>query len=169
MKKLFTLILALALILPAATLADPDVKSMTDQQLRDLISACSAELQARATTPEGWILLFEYEGSAVYQIGEAKVSSSKKYLNVPVAVVNNTDQSITFSPSYTTCNGWEINTFGCDASGNAKKKTELIFSLEDAEVQSLDEITSLKFLWIVYDGNFHTLFKEETPTEHRFW
>ena len=43
MKKLITIILAMAMLLPAVALADlPDITSLSDQELKDLIEVCSA-------------------------------------------------------------------------------------------------------------------------------
>ena len=59
MKRLITIILILALAVPAAALADQDISLMTDQELKDMIAACSAEIRSRNTSePEG-ILLFD--------------------------------------------------------------------------------------------------------------
>ena len=168
MKKLLTLILALALILPAAALADPDVKSMTDQQLRDLISACSAELQARATTPEGWILLLEYESVQLYQIGEAKLGSSK-IITVPVAIINNSDKDVSIDAADVLCNGWEIDCWGPKASANTKKKGELQFFADDSDVESLEDVSSILFVWKIWDSDYNVIYKDEEPAEHRFW
>lgn len=171
MKKLLTIILTLALILPAAAFADgQDVASMSDQELKDMIALCSSELQKRSATPDGWILLFEYEGAAIYQIGEAEISSTKYFLNIPVAVVNDSDQTIKFSPSRITCNGWEIDGNTCGANAHSKKMDTLSFYIEYAyQIEALEDITSLQFAWTAYDWDFKALFREEEVSEHRFW
>ena len=168
MKKLLTMILALALILPAAAMADPDVKSMTDQQLRDLISACSAELQARATTPEGWVLLVESESVQLYQIGEAMISDNQ-IITIPVAVVNNSDIDVRVEPEDILLNGWEIDCWGAKASANSKKKGELEFFAYDSDVKSLEDVSSFVFRFEIRDNDYNVLYKDEAPAEHRFW
>lgn len=170
MKKLLTIILMLTLLLPAATLADlPDVNSFSDQELTDLITACSAELMARHTSePEG-TLLYEYEGARIYQTGPAKINFIG-YLEIPVAVYNDMDIGISFGVDGVTCNGWDIFGSGAGASANAKKKDTLIFMVPDAEVTSIDQIESLRFKWTVTNSETYMyIYKQEKPEEHRFW
>ena len=169
MKKLLALILTVALLLPALALADlPDVTGMTDQELKDLISACSAELMARnKTEPEG-ILLFEYEGVRVYQTDDVRVFSS--FLYVPVAIYNDTDHKVSVSPDNVICNGWDIYGGGCNASGKAKNKADMSFNIGDADVTSVDQIESLKFVWTVYNmDTYKKIYVQEEAEEHRFW
>ena len=168
MKKLFALFLAL-ILLPMAALADlPDVASMTDQELKDLISACSQELRTRATSdPEG-ILVFEYEGVRVYQSGEAYTKGGS--LRVPVVVCNDTDHEIVVFAESVICNGWDILAGNCRASGHAKKKNEITFKIEDADITSIGQIVSLTFRWEVYDFDAQKMvFEQEEAEEHRFW
>ena len=167
MKRLITIIMILAMIMPTISLADFDAKCMTDQQLKEIISICSNELQSRVTTADGWVLLFEYEGASIYQIGKAELSSNKS-LSFPVAVINNRDEKVNFEPRTVTCNGWEIDAHGCGASANTKKKGEIYFFAEDADIESLDDITSLKFSWTVCDWNYNVVFKTDVE-EYRFW
>ena len=85
MKKLLTIILAVSLLLPAIALADlPDVTAYTDQELKDLISACSAELRARNTEEPAGTLVFEHEGVKLYQTGNPRFSSD--YMYIPVSI-----------------------------------------------------------------------------------
>lgn len=169
MKKLITVILILSLILPAAALSDlPDVTAFSDQELKDLISACSQELMARNTSePEG-VLLYEYEGVRVYQTGDAYISS--RYLYVPVAVYNDMDHEMVISVENCQINGWDVFGSNCRASGKAKKKDDIAFNIEDADVTSIDQISSLRFVWQVYDyEDRKTVYTQEEPEEHRFW
>lgn len=168
MKKLLSLLLALALLLPAAALADPDLTAMTDQELKDLIAACSAELRARSTTdPEG-TLLFQYEQVRVYQTGDAYISGD--YLYVPVAVYNDMEHEMVMSAESAICNGWDIYAGNCRASGHAKKKNEIYFKVGDADITTIDQIVSLAFRWEVYDYDAtEKVFKQEESAEYRFW
>ena len=166
MKKLFAVILIIV-ILPVIALANPDVSSMTDQELRDMIAACSAELRARATSEPDGILIFEWEGVKVYQIGDPYISFS--FLYVPVAVYNDTDSEMVISPENVLCNGWSIYGGSCRAPGKAKKKDTISFNVEDANVSELNTIDSLSFHFEVYDyTNRKTVYEGET-SEYRFW
>lgn len=170
MKKLITIILAVAMLLPAIALADlPDVTAFTDQELKDLISACSAELMARNTSePEG-TLLFEYEGARIYQTGDAEIGFVG-YLQIPIAIYNDMDIGVSISVDKAVCNGWDIYGLGEGASPHAKKKGTLTFAVNDADVTSLDQIESLRFIWTVTNTeNYMYIYKQPEPEEHRFW
>lgn len=167
MKKLFAMILALALALPALALSDPDVTSMTDQELRDMIAACSAELRARATVePEG-TLIFETEGLRLYQIGEVQVASD--YMYIPVAVYNDLDFQASLTPKSVTINGWEVYSGGVAVNAKAKKKDEIAFSLSDADVTGLAQIDSFRFGWTLFNLDTWTTLYEGEEEEQRFW
>lgn len=170
MKKLIAIIMALVIILPVVALAElPDITSFSDQELKDLISACSAELMTRRTyNPEG-ILLFEYEGAKVYQTGKATVDSSG-HLRVPVVVYNDMDCGIAFGAENVICNGWDVAGGGVKASAKAKSKENLLFLLGDAEITSLEQIESLRFkLTVTNTDTFMYLYKQEELEERRFW
>lgn len=169
MKKLVTFILSLLLLLPVVVFADqPDVTVMTDQELKDLITACSAELRSRATTePEG-TLIFEMEGFKVYQKDEAYVSSD--FLFVPVSLYNENEFGISFSPENTICNGWDIYSAGGTVSAKAKSKEILTFNIGAADVTDTEQIDSFKFVWSVYNSeNYNSIYEQKEPEEHRFW
>ena len=176
MKKLIIVILILALILPAVAMADFDLASMmdlssiSDEQLQNIISNCSAELMARHTTePEG-TLIFEYEGVKVYQTGKAEVNAFTGFLTVPVAVYNDTDSEMVISAENTHCNGWDISAGNCRASAKSKKKDDIYFDITDADVKTIDQIDSLNFKWQVYDyDHYSTIYTQEKSEEHRFW
>lgn len=170
MKKLITIILALVMFIPVVSLADlPDVTAMSDQELKDLISAASAELMARnASDPEG-TLLFEYEGARIYQTGNAEINFMG-YLQIPVAVYNDMDIGISFGTDAVTCNGWDIYGSSAGATAKAKKKDTLTFKVDDAEITSLDQIDSLRFKWTVTNTETYMyIYKQEESEEHRFW
>lgn len=170
MKKLITIVLALAMILPAVAMADlPDVSGLSDQELKDLIAACSTELRERNTTePEG-ILLFEYEGARIYQTGKAEINILG-YLQIPVAIYNDSDTNLSIGVDNVVCNGWDIMGIGEGASAHAKKKGDLNFTVDDADVTSVDQIESLRFIWTVTNtDNYRFIYKQQEPEEHRFW
>jgi len=169
MRKLITLLLILALAVPMAATADVDFASMTDQQLKDMIQSCSEELQQRQTTPEGWVLIFEYDGIKIYQTGEAKIFLG--FLDIPVAVFNDTDRDILITADDALCNGWDVYSSGCSAKKHTKNRGEISFHTTDAFVKSIDQITSLQFRWDVIDTTEKavSIYEQEEPEEHRFW
>lgn len=170
MKKLITVVLIIAMLLPVAAMADlPDVTALSDQELKDLVSAASAELMARnASDPEG-TLRYEYEGARIYQTGPAEINFLG-YLEIPVAVYNDMDFSISFGMDTVTCNGWDIYGDSAGASAKAKKKESLMISLADADVTAIDQIDSFRFKWTVTNTETYMyIYKQEESEEHRFW
>ena len=169
MRKLFTFILIFTLLLPVISRSETDVTSMSDQELKDMITSCSDELRNRAKIPEQWILIFEYESIKIYQIDDATISSNK-IISVPVAIINDMDFDIYVTTVDEQINGWEVSGWGYSVSHNAKKKTELRFFADDAFVNSLDDVVSLKFSWWVQnDTESKYIYKQEEAEEHRFW
>lgn len=169
MKKLIVLFVALVILLPVVGLADPaDVSSMTDEELKEMISACSAELMKRNTNePEG-ILLFEYDGYFVYQTDEAYIKGD--YILVPVLLMNNRETETSVGIREAVLNGWDINVsiMGASLNEKSKKRDEIRISLKDTGVSSLEDVESFIFRWTATEG-VRYVFKEEERTEHRFW
>ena len=170
MKKLLAVILAVTMLLPAIALADlPDISGLSDQELKDLISACSQELMSRNKSESEDTLLFEYEDVRVYQAGKPSIDRLG-YLTIPVTVYNDMDHEMVITPEDVTCNGWDIFATNCRATGNSKNKDELKFKVSDANVKSIDKIDSLLFRWEVIDfTEFDIVYTQEEREEHRFW
>lgn len=170
MRKLFTLVLALTLVLPVLALAElPDVTGMSDQELKDLIAACSAELTARnANDPEG-TLLFDAGGMRMYQTGEAYIDNG--ILRIPVIIYNDLDERAAISLEDEKCNDCDITgNGGAETKAKSKKKAEMYFFVADANVKEITDITSLSFRWTVFSMESRkTLYEQKEAEEHRFW
>lgn len=169
MKKLIATILII-ILLPIAALADlPDVTGMTDQELKDLISACSQELMARNTVePEG-IVLFDEAGIRLYQTGDAYIERGR--IKVPCAMYNDLDITASVSPINVSCNSY--STFGYSGSElqpHSWAKCELDFATSELELKSLDEVISLLFSWQIYSlEKPGIVYEQKEREEHRFW
>ena len=169
MKKTVSFLLALVLFLSSFALADYDVKSMSDAELKELISACSAELRARETVPPDWILIYDYRSVQIYQTGAAEISIFGDYLNIPVAVINNNDYPVLISIKDAKINGWEVYSSGCSASANSKKKDDISFSIDAAFVKSIDQIDSISFAWKFINSDDTKDHYQHDSEEYRFW
>lgn len=170
MKKLIATILIIVM-LPIVALADlPDVTGMTDQELKDLISACSQELRARNTVEPDGILLFDAGGMRMYQSGDAYIDQ-QGMLCVPVIICNDLDENAAISLEDETCNGWDIfSQGGAETKAKSKKKAEMYFWVNDANVTDISQIESLRFRWTVFSmDSVETLYEAEEIEEHRFW
>lgn len=169
MRKLIIAILILSM-LPIVAFADVDVTAMTDQELKDLISACSAELLTRIETePEG-TLLFNEGGMRAYQTGEAYIDN-QGLLRVPVTICNDLDERAAIMPKDETCNGWDImSNGGAETKAKSKKKGEFTFWVNKADVTDISQIVSLSYRWTVFSmESVKTVYEQEEPEEHRFW
>ena len=170
MKKLIATILIIVL-LPIVALADlPDVTGMTDQELKDLISACSQELRARNTVAPDGILLFDAGGMRMYQSGDAYINQ-QGMLCVPVIICNDLDENAAINLEDETCNGWDIfSQGGAETKAKSKKKAEMYFWVNDANVTDISQIESLRFRWTVFSmDSVKTLYEADEIEEHRFW
>ena len=175
MKKLIALIFVIVL-LPITALADLnlasllDFSSMSDEALKNLINLCSAELRSRAVIDDKGILLFEYEGIALYQTGDAYINENGLII-IPAYIENNLDDPAYISGDSIICNGWDIMAnFGGSVQAHTKNNVDMIFLSGDAGLKSLDDIYSLTFKWTVTSWKTHkTLYQDEVSEEHRFW
>ncbi len=168
MKKILAMILVLSLLVPTIALADlPDVSALSDQELKDLIAICSAELRERNTTePEG-TLLFDYDGLSVYQTGDAVLTKNGN-IEVPILVINDRSVATSFGIREASCNGWEVTAFtGTALSEKTKRKDTIRISAKDVGLESLDDVESLIFKWTATEGAMY-VYKGERE-EHRFW
>ena len=170
MKKVFALILAVAMLLPCFAVGDVDVSCMTDQELKDLIMACSAELRERmkTTDPEG-ILLFNESGVRLYQLGNAYIERGR--IKIPCMMYNDLEYGASVSPISVVCNDYAVGGYtGGELPAKSRGKCELDFATADLELKSLDEVYSLIFAWQIYSlekpGIVYTSPERE---EHRFW
>ena len=169
MKKLLC-ILVTVLLIPAAVLAGPDVSSMTDQELRDLIGQCSAELMARNNDDDAGVLIFDESGVRVYQIGKAYISSIAGYLMVRVAIYNDTEYDLRIGINKAHCNGWDIQGDCGSVSAHSKSKNDLLLTVVDADVSDLSQIDSLSFAWTAFRTDIYDYYiLQESPEEYRFW
>ena len=167
MKKQIAVLLILTMLIPAASLADMDFNSMTDQELKEIMTSCSDILRNRQTIPDDWVLLFDEENIQIYQIGEARLGSSK-ILTVPAAVINKNDFYIHIYIMNSSCNGWVIDSSSRIIPNDSKEKWEINFFLDDAFIENIDDIVSLKFKWLI-ESDDKKVFTQDTAEEYRFW
>lgn len=170
MKKLITVTLILALLLPAVALADlPDVTGMTDQELKDLISACSKELMVRNTVAQEGVVLFDEAGIRLYQAGDAYIERGR--IKVPCVMYNDLDIKASVSPINVSCNSYSTYGYsGSELQPHSWAKCELDFATSELELKSLDEVVSLLFSWQIYSMEKPGIvYEQKEREEHRFW
>ena len=171
MFRRFLILMVSAVLLCSVALAEVDVSGLSDQELKDLISDCSAELRKRAasTDPEG-VLLFDQGGMRLYQTGDAFVSDSGR-LEIPVALYNDLETTTAgLSPESVVCNGVFVYGYlGPWIPPQSMTFTELDFATEDCRIDSVDDVFSLLFQWQIYSPEEGVMLKTPEREEHRFW
>ena len=171
MFRRFLILMVSAVLLCSVALAEVDVSGLSDQELKDLISDCSAELRKRAasTDPEG-ILLFDQGGMRLYQTGDAVFNSDKGTITVPVLVVNDSDVRACCGHDNLICNGWQIfEAGGTDSAPHSRHMADLTYFVSDVGLTSLDDIYSLSGNWYVLSSDVGYIYQQETPEEFRYW
>ena len=171
MFRRFLILMVSAVLLCSVALAEVDVSGLNDQELKDLISDCSAELRKRAasTDPEG-VLLFDQGGMRLYQTGDAFISDSGR-LKVPVTLCNDLESSTaSLSPVFVVCNCVSTGGYlGSWIPPQSMTFTELDFATEDCRISSVDDVFSLVFQWQIYAVGEGVLLETPEREEHRFW
>lgn len=168
-KRLAIFVLLLSLFSNLA-FAELDVSSLTDEELKAIISKCSDELRSRHTTQEDGVLLFNQGGMRLYQIGEAEINPRGR-INIPVMIYNDLEISASLNPVSVICNGIAVNGYcGSSLPPQSKSEAMLDFSTENLGLTSINDVESLTFGWSIYSlDKPGTVLEPTEAEEQRFW
>lgn len=161
MKKTVSIILiVIFLFVSAVANAATDFASMTDEQLKEQFSAIRNELVARGLKAENKTVIVDKDGYQIYINGDITVRKmfdwgTDLYLYIPVVVVNSTSQNLNMMVENSSVNGWSVdgNKDWSSVPAGKKAKGNLYFSLEDAEMETLEDFSDVEFSLRVYDDN----------------
>ena len=170
MKKIAAMILVMALCASAAFAAEIDWASMTDDEIRAIIAEAQGELAKRAPVAEGALpiaegtVLIDQGGILVTLTG--KVETMGTLMELEVIVENNSDTPIYVNVTRSSINGLELFGAGiADIGAGKKKKGDLMFTLEDASINSPSEIEELEMTLSVANADtWSTIFNADTVT-----
>lgn len=153
-KRILAIILLLSMMaVPASAEIDP--ASMTDEELRATIDACTKELSSRSETEKG-VLLYQDENFSIYQTAAPYLSSSGR-VKVPVTAYNDSDQVVWISPDYCTVNGFTVQGYGLiNIVPHSAIMGELDFASEKLNLTSAENI-SLSVQWKVLDEKYKVI------------
>ena len=166
MKNRILSIVLLLSLLCSPVLAELDIKSMSDEELRDTIAACSAELRNRSQTDKG-TLLYQGESFSVYQTSPAYLSSTGR-VEIPVTIYNNYDQIVWIAPEHCTINGFTVQGYGLiNIVAHSAIIGELDFATEKLGLTSAENL-SVSFQWKVLDEKYKQLLLTEERFEYHF-
>ena len=160
MRRFIALLLVSILLCSMSMAYAADYSSMTDEQLKDQFELIRNELVIRGFKAEKKTVIVEEANIQIYISDDIKLA--KRYvwdttycLYIPIVVVNNSNYTINMIENESSVNGW---TTDCDDDIGAvpagkKAKGNLIFELEDTEVEELSDFTDAEFTVRVYDDN----------------
>ena len=160
MKKLISIILVISFVATFTVAFAADYSSMTDEQLKEQLDATRNELAKRGFVAKKKTVILEQAGIQIYINGDIYIDkdyswSDDYYLYIPVVVINDTTSNISIMVENPSMNGW--TTQGADSGTSTpagkKAKGSLYFSLEDADVETLEDFTDVEFTLTIYDSS----------------
>lgn len=164
-KRIFAIILLLSMLCTAA-LAELDVTSMTDEELRAAIAACTQELSSRSATEKG-TLLYQDEHFSVYQTAQAYLTGNGR-VQIPVTIYNDYDQVVWIKPEYCTVNGFTVQGYGLmNIVPHSAIIGELDFATEKLNLTGTDGM-SVSFQWKVLDEKYKDILLTQDRYEYHF-
>lgn len=167
MKKWIALILVFALMSTVALASENDWSSMTDDDIRAIIAEAQDELAKRTPIAEGTLpiadgtVLINQNGILVTLTG--KVETMGSIMKLEVIIENKGTEPIYVNVTGSSINGWEVFGAGvADIGAGKKKKGDLMFTLEDADISSPTEIEELELTLSVANADtWSTMFTTE--------
>lgn len=170
LRKIMAVVLVMALCASAALASEIDWAGMTDDEIRAIIAEAQAELAKRAPVAEGTLPIAD--GTVLIDQGDilvtltGKVETMGTLMELEVIVENNSDTPIYVNVTGSSINGWEVFGAGiADIGAGKKKKGDLMFTLDDASINSPSEIDELELTLSVADADsWNTIFTADTVT-----
>lgn len=153
MKRLVASLLTLMVLLSSAAFAE-DYKSMSDDDLYALINTVRTELLTRelSLTPDQ--VFIETDKVAMYMDKKDIEFTSSGTLKIPVILVNNTENEISFQIDSLMVNGWECSGSIGNIQTNGKKRATIdLYCGKGAEVTSLEEIEDIRVAFLAFNMN----------------
>lgn len=159
MKKMFLILLAITVLIPAMTLAEIDWTSMDVASIQTEIDRARSEISTRdIKTAEKGTILVEADGLVVTLTGAAVNPSwdGSYTLTMNYTVVNNSNNAVGFRSEKCYINGWEVSgSIYSDLDAGKKAREEVhIYNIDvDAEVTSIEDIDEIQITFLTFDMN----------------
>ena len=159
MKKMFSIFLILALLIPAMAFAEIDWTGMDSSTIQMEIDRARAEILTRdiKTSDKGTIIL-DSDGLVV-KLTDFSVEKSwddTYTLKLNYTVANNSDKPMGFRTDSCYLNGWEVSgsLYSNLEAGKKAKEEESFYNVDvDAEVSSIEELEELEMTMLTFDPN----------------
>lgn len=157
MKRAFCLVLAIMLCwISSAFAAEIDLPSMSNEELRDLITRAQAELDSRSQADDVTPILYEGNGIKLYLTGKYEIQHRKDadlvYFEYIVENSSSRDLEISGKDGYV--NGWSIGYVSFYGEPKAGKKAKDVFcvDIKPAGISEYKDIETVEFTVEFYLG-----------------
>lgn len=160
MKKTLAFLFVLALLVTSITFAE-DYASMSNDELLTILNSVRTELLTRdlALSPDE--ILMENDLVKMYIDKGKEIEFSKScYLKIPVILVSNSENEISFQIDYVMVNGWECSGSIGNVSAAGKKRTTIDINCKGAEISAIEEIEDIQVVFLAF--NMKTFNRELT-------
>ena len=170
MRKVLSILICIILLPYTIATANTDYTTMTDDELKQVVSLVRNELVKRSLVNDDKVIVFDQDNVSMYLTGGYKEWNykDKYYVDIEMVIINNTDHKVTFIAQQSSVNGWdtESSTPGPVSAGK-KKKDRMVFSLSDAEITSYKEIEDIDVKFRVCDADtYDNLYITDLITIH---
>ncbi len=174
MKRMFSLILAILLLVPCAFAEGIDYSSMSADELREVIVQARAALAEKEAPFNDKCVVYDENDVRVTLTGiREEDSTGWVYFDITVVNKSKNDYTITFDDLY--INGWQIKlgSFSVQevmAGKNAKGHLTFLKLSEEAEVTKIEEIQDFSFtIRLVDPSSYKTVAQTEAQTITFSW
>ena len=160
MKRAITVFLAILMIVSifpfAASAKGNEYEKKTDEELVAEYNAIRLELASRGYTAEEKRVLFDDKDIQIYINGEFSIDDGwlGATLSIPVVIVNKRNNNICVQMRNTSVNGWSCETiFSASVPAQKKMKDELVFELDETDVEKLSDFEDVEFAFHIFDDD----------------
>lgn len=160
MKRVLAVIFVLVMLTSGIALAE-DYSSMSNEELLAILNSVRTELLTRELSLSPDEVLMENDVVKMYiEKGKEIEFSSSGFLKIPVVLVNNSEDEISFQVDSVMVNGWECSGIIGNVSTAGKKRATLDINCKGAEISSIDEIEDIQIVLLAF--NMKTIKRELT-------
>ena len=149
-----------------------DWESLTTEEIHHIVDLGRNELTTRDLIAAENLVLVDCDDVQLYITGEYKMwggEKNNKYLKLYGVFVNNSSDKIGVNVSQSYVNGWEAFCTGIAAiDGGKKARVELDVNLEDAGIESFEEIQDLELMFYTFNGDTYYTITDLLPVVVRF-
>lgn len=158
LKKIVAILFACIFVFSTTSAYATDYSSLSDNELRQIFNNARNELVKRGFKVEKKTVFFDQNNIQIYINGDIKIDKlyswgDDYYLYLPIVIVNDSDKNINVIFGDSSLNGWitdVTNPIGSIPAGK-KAKGDLLFELENTEIEKLLDFEEAEFTIVIYD------------------